>query len=483
MLPMMWERKSANKVERERLKNAVQDKIAAVLAQDTLEDIVLQLQTWPEAWQVKDESPRWIAERLVLFLYDIQAKPEGSHFPMNKETLRHFYAESREQRRQFLEFAKFDTAELAPRGLQHGDCDLWTALSAFNAFRFKLLDSLEVWQTAEKLDGAICHIPRGAATQRAMLNKSIRLREHATVGLILAVQPMLKSASPLQRPSYLGITRHSGFLKFREDAAAPLTEMLYICRVALSFLVGFRNLLKSKDHTKYFFYLERLHSWCSTRQPSCLALSASRIDDGSFFTAVYNFEAAIMTEFNAFMSLANCSAGSDKHMQMEMAHLNVCLYTRPCHEKSLKNVRPEDAAYMAEIFSAAPQCLSDFSDMTAVLMRVLVEADAQVADKHKNDHLNTSSAFLTSVPLMETFAQISKEMCPEVFQALKHAQRWDLTNMTTLLQLQTMVTEESVKRLGVITSANTETREMGAMPLSITDLKKLRQKAQALGYE
>ena len=190
-----------------------------------------------------------------------------------------------------------------------------------------------------------------------------------------------------------------------------------------------------------------------------------------------------MTEFNAFMSLANCSAGSDKHMQMEMAHLNVCLYTRPCHEKSLKNVRQEDAAYMAEIFSAAPQCLSDFSDMTAVLMRVLVEAEAQVADKHKNDHLNTSSAFLTSVPLMETFAQISKEMCPEVFQALKHMEKWDLTNMTTLLQLQTMVTEESVKRLGVITSANTETREMGAMPLSITDLKKLMQKAQALGYE
>jgi hypothetical protein len=293
--------------------------LAKALAVPLLERIVDALLSDPDVWNTAPNddtlawTARWVAEHLVLWLYGI-----GTSTKWNLRTadLSSGHQEGRRLRNEFLDAVPYihepkDTCEPRNHLAPDGSVNLWTALYAWNVFRFQMCDAIETFEVSQATDPAMDdteHAESTAVCESALILAS-RLREHAALGVLLEAGKMVRSVPRKQVPSFHGLLRRT-LEKQRpsvpKDAASAagtrLVDVLALTCVVVNNLLSFRLLLERCDQMEQLATLVRCQGiWTSSRTPSFTALCCT--DNRDFFEAVRRFEAAAVQEAHCFTRL------------------------------------------------------------------------------------------------------------------------------------------------------------------------------------
>jgi hypothetical protein len=279
-----------------------------------LETIIETLLTDTHAWLLPgdERSPawlaRWVAEHLVLWLYDLEDK--ASSWPALKAQVLASHQQGRRLRNAFLEAVPYitekpDTDELRDIFAPDGSVSLWSALFAFNEHRFRMCDAVDTFEVAQELDSASSdvHLAEPTVVCEAALILSTRLREHAAINVLLKAGTLLSSSKFI--PSVKSMLKRS----LDKDRVRPqstprtnLTEVLVLVRTVISNMLSFRALLLRADKLQTISSLLRVQGiWTAARTLSFTALCCT--DDKDFYDAVRAFEAAAVQETHSFMRL------------------------------------------------------------------------------------------------------------------------------------------------------------------------------------
>lgn len=299
--------------------NPERARLSKALATPLLESIVDTLLTDPDVWNTGPNNDnlewtaRWIAERLVLWLYgmDISAKV----WSIREDELSACHQEGRRLRNEFLDAVPYiterkDTCE--PRVLlaPNGSVNLWTAVFAFNVFRFRMCDAMEAFELSQELNDHV-HAEVTHAESTAMCESNLilasRLREHAALLVLLEAGKLVQETPAAHLPSLQGLVRRSldsqrPSVPKNADVSNKLMDVLSLTRVVLNNLLSFRLLLERCDKIDQICTLVRAQGiWASARTLSFTALCCTSSRD--FFEAVRAFEAAAAEETHAFQRL------------------------------------------------------------------------------------------------------------------------------------------------------------------------------------
>lgn len=294
-------------------------RIGKALAIPLLETIIDTLLTDPDVWFLGSDThsmswvARWVAEHLVLWLYGLE-KQAGS-WCTRKHDVMASHQQGRRLCNEFLHAVPYISIpkvgeELRDVFAPDGSIDMWTALYAFNEFRFRMCDAVDTFEASEHLDETyvdVCVAESTAVCESALI-LSCRLREHAALsvlveaGRILQDSKLIPSAKTLMRRSL--DTHRAQVPKGANSQRNNLVEVLVLARTVLSNMISFRALITRADDLQTISRLLRVQGvWTSARTLSFTAICCS--DDQGLFRAVQAFEAAAAEETHCFMRLLN----------------------------------------------------------------------------------------------------------------------------------------------------------------------------------
>jgi hypothetical protein len=298
--------------------NPERARISKALATPFLERIVETLLTDPDVWNTGptndnlEWTARWMAERLVLWLYGMEVSVKS--WSLRDAELSACHQEGRRLRNAFLDAVPYiterkDTCE--PRNLlaPDGSVNLWTAVFAFNVFRFRMCDAMEAFELSQQLDNVHEEVMYAESTAMCESNLILasRLREHAALLVLLETGKMVREAPATHLPSFRGLVRRSldvqrPSVPKMDEAPNKLIDVLSLTRVVLNNLLSFRLLLEKCDKLDQISTLVRSQGvWASSRTLSFTALCVTSNRD--YFEAVRAFEAAAVEETHAFQRL------------------------------------------------------------------------------------------------------------------------------------------------------------------------------------
>lgn len=292
--------------------NPAKTLLAKALSVPLLETIIDALLSDPDVWNTAPNddnlasTARWVAEHLVLWLYGVGT---SKNWNLRTEDLVSGHQEGRRLRNEFLDAVPYireykETCEPRNHLAPDGSVSLWTALYAWNVFRFQMCDAVETFEAAQPLDvldEVTEHAESTAVCESALILAS-RLREHAVLSVLVEAGKMVRSVPRNQVPTFQGLIRRT-LEKHRpsvpKDVKAAsgtrLVDVLALTCVVLNNFLSFRLLLEKGDQIEQLATLIRCQGiWTSSRTPSFTALCCT--DNVEFFNAVRRFEAAAVEE-------------------------------------------------------------------------------------------------------------------------------------------------------------------------------------------
>ena len=289
--------------------------LAKALAVPLLETIIDALLSDPDVWNTAPDdsnmqwTARWVAEHLVLWLYGIGTSTQWN---IRTADLSSGHQEGRRLRNEFLDLVPYicepkDTYEPRDVTAPDGSVSLWTALFAWNVFRFQMCDAVETFEAAQPLDSLdeVTEHAESTAVCEAALILASRLREHAALAVLVEAGKMVRAASSSQIPSVQGLLRRTldkhrpSVPKDLSSASTRLVDVLALTCVIVNNLLSFRLQLERCNQMDQIATLVRAQGlWASSRTPSFTALCCC--DNQDFFNAVRRFEAAAVEETHCF---------------------------------------------------------------------------------------------------------------------------------------------------------------------------------------
>lgn len=298
--------------------NSERSRIGKALATPFLERIIDTLLSDPDVWNTACDNEklewtaRWMAERLVLWLYGMEVSSKS--WTLREEELSACHQEGRRLRNAFLDAVPYiterkDTYEARNLLAPDGSVNLWTAVFAFNVFRFRMCDAMEAFELSQVLDREEVDMMYAESTAMCESNLILasRLREHAALLVLLETGKMVRAAPATQLPSLRGLVRRSldsqrPTVPKGDESPDKLLDVLSLTRVVLNNLLSFRLMLERCDKLDHISSLVRAQGvWASARTLSFTALCCS--SNREYFEAVRAFEAAAVEETHAFQRL------------------------------------------------------------------------------------------------------------------------------------------------------------------------------------
>jgi len=278
-------------------------RIAAILAHPFLEEIVKTLRSDINVWALDgtDSKIRWVAEQLVLNVYDIESDITRQTFPVNASFVNSYYNESRKLRNEFFDLVPdFDdgvrVSEIKNSLNPNGTLDFWVALYAFNSFRFHLIDLMEAFRVAEPI-----HIEDDYQTlestlvcEKLILN-SARVREHACMSVLFKAQQILRK-----------IDMSSSTLMKRSIAKTSNASNLFLLvKTILGNMHAYRLLIKEGRISVLCELIRNTGCWASMRSPSMIVLNCAKNNREfhELYKAVVQYEVACIRECTAMTKL------------------------------------------------------------------------------------------------------------------------------------------------------------------------------------
>jgi len=405
-------------------------RLGRALCTPVLEGIVEALLTDTDVWLLPGDarSPewlaRWVAERLVLWLYGLR---EGeSSWPALKAQVLASHQQGRRLRNAFLDAVPYicerrDTDEVRDVFAPDGSVSLWSALFAFNEHRFRMCDAVDTFEAAQSLDAAFSDVSLAEPTVvcEAALILSTRLREHAAIHVLLKSGDILSLSKTVPSPKVLmkRSLSKSGLRPQLTATRTNLTELVMLVKTVVSNMLSLRAMLLRAENLHTISGLLRLQGvWAAARTLSFTALCCT--DDKEFYEAVRSFEAAAVLETHAFMRLlsshdvllasvedeidedagmATDSSRTQRAIRRSLLRLNLMLCSPRFEDKLWKGMTDVQCDRVKSLFddalpaALAPSCFAFaafhrmFSSWTTqfkndsameVLLRMIADADA-----------------------------------------------------------------------------------------------------------
>lgn len=273
-------------------------RIASILAHPFLEEIIDALRSDVAVWSPNggDDKIRWVAEQLVLKLYGI----EDGHSNLDAAFINEWYNRSRSLSNQFFDLVpEFKGPFLYPiaNALNpNGSLDLWTGLYAFNAFRFHLIDVFESFRVAADVhkEEEFELLEPTLLCEKLLLN-SIRIREHAVMGVLFAAQPILK-ASPIS-PGAL--------MKRQVTKSASVSNIFSLIKTIIGNMHAFRLLIHEGRISVLCELMRNTGCWASLRSPSMTILMCAKQNKEfrRLYNAVVQYEISCIRECTAMTKI------------------------------------------------------------------------------------------------------------------------------------------------------------------------------------
>lgn len=304
MLPATFAFAKSRETRALEFKHSWKKRVAELLSCDLLDRVMEALWTDVNAWAIHadlEHGCRWVAEHFLIWLYDL-----GESNTMQVQELNERFQEARVLRNRCVELCNMEDRFKRPTNFfdcreKNGTVSFWTALQAFNAFRFVMLDRWEAFEIAAAVPEPEVIYAANTATCEVLLVCATRARENAAFGVLAATRKLLEAHGS---PSALSVARRD--LKTTTEVQQN-TNMLDVCaltRVILSVLLFFRVKVGNSDPFAQETAAEIIKEqslWCLGRTPSFVAVRST--PDEEFCKAVARFEAACILEGHALVEV------------------------------------------------------------------------------------------------------------------------------------------------------------------------------------
>lgn len=458
--------------------NTSKTNLAKALAVPMLEHIVDALLSDPKAWSTASEdenlawTARWVAEHLVLWLYGIGT---ALTWDVQRDQVVTHHQEGRRLRNAFLDAVPYiqelkDTDEPRNHFAPDGSIDLWTALFAWNVFRFRMCDAIETFEASQPLDliDADIAVAESTAVCESALILATRLREHAALLVVVEAGNMVRASPQTHLPSLAGLLRRS---LDEQRPSIPkgkvqtnLLDVLSLTRTVINNMLSFRMLLQKCDQIQDLATLVRCQGlWASSRTLSFTALCCT--DNESFFKAVRAFEAAAVEETHAFQRLlasndvllasieeelleddgrdvSPSSSPLFKALKRSWLRVGLMLNSQRFEHHLFKNVSERDRLRVESLFdSCLPAALTPTTEGFAAFYNVFLTWCSLQKTAKANDAI---CAFLRDPDAHEMFQTLlsKSERCNTLLTANKHLLElpceFSLKHMLRNVSLETM---------------------------------------------
>lgn len=269
-------------------KTASKNDIAKKLAHPFLEEIIAALLSDIQVWALDgtEKNARWVAEQLILKVY--------KNWELDSDFLLENYNKSRNLSNEFYDLVPdFEPMYCYPvRQVlnPNGSVDLWTALYAFNVFRFEFIDMIHVSESSQILEDEFQYLEPTNMCEKLLLN-SARIREHAVFAFLFRAQKLLKS---------FHISSET-LLKRQITKTSSLANLHSLVKVMIGNMHAFRLLINNNKISVLCELIKNTGCWCSTRSPSMIVLTCC--DDHELFKAAMHYEIACIRECMAMTKL------------------------------------------------------------------------------------------------------------------------------------------------------------------------------------
>jgi len=493
VLPSEWSCTKSKKYEPKPSSNVMIDLLSKRLAVELVDEIESILDT-----DNNYGDSRWVAEHMCIRLYNLDL-PNGGK--LDKGFIERQHQRGRVLRNQFLdavpeigEHTLRSTTEQRSIINLNGSIDFWQALFCFNAHRCDLIDSMEVFESPVIEDEP--QYDTSIQFKRALFVNALRLREHTTAGVLMELIELLKTCPENDLPSIRKLSKFDVESKIlslspKGETTCPYDMIFNLIRIIVSFLSLIRNLIRDRDGIQYYRALEPLYMWCSTRQPSCLALSARSVDpNGKIFDAIHRFESAIMGEYDMYAHLIRYLDEKDlsqkelaASLKKEMIIVNIALSDNNDEKLLTKNMPPKELSMIHAIWDHVPSRLLQSSASTAIIFGCLLYG--QEKNKFKNN-IEMCSNFVLDLSLLSRWKTILEETDPEIIKELSTStfKKWDLPHDVEFSKVYKFTIEEDKKRFnGAIENVPSCNDQFDGLQFTIHALNAFQQYVTERGLE
>jgi hypothetical protein len=278
-------------------------RIGAILAHPFLEEIVRALRSDVQVWSLDgtDAKVRWVAEQLVLKVYDIEADLSRQTFPISSDFVNFNYNQSRKLRNEFFDLVEEFDEGVRVSSIQNSlnpnkTLDFWIALYAFSSFRFHLIDLIDAFKIAAPIhkEDDTQNLESTLLCEKLILN-SARVREHACMAVLFRAQSILgridMSADTLMKRSIAKTSNAS--------------NLFLLVKTILGNMHAYRLLIKEGRISVLCELIRNTGCWASMRTPSLIVVNCAK-DSREFkdlYKAVVQYEIACIRECTAMTKL------------------------------------------------------------------------------------------------------------------------------------------------------------------------------------
>jgi hypothetical protein len=378
---------------------------------------------------------------------------------------------------------------------------IWSIVTAYNSHRFDMFTIEEVWKSAkdlcidqniiddfeseyEPMNGDVCAL-------RSVWIKSIYIREHAIAKVV---------------HSFCIAAKHWNFdhitwkkmrvyrapeTRFNPNSDTPLTHLLYVLRVIITFSIGLRNSLQDHDIFQYYPILEKVWLWCITKQPTLLALCSDKdMNIQNILDSISIFESAVLTEQWAFVNFIRAKkrfTNKDvdlqfvKEIRRDIILAHICLTSNSNdQEKYLwKDVQLENKIKCEQVFANVPKIALQPTNLLKKIAIAVVKADDIKLPRNINDPITSICSLVATKELLIALGDTLFISEPGLFQ--NNSSDWDLPVDMTMKELVQVHMNEDRKRVQFALGENNELSSrhedpFEGSPFSIQTLKQLAVK-------
>lgn len=499
VLPLEWKWNMVSDDVDDRSKFG-QMSLAAILNTPLMTDIYDCLLTDPKPWYIglrnlKDDEAweaNYFAEKLVMYLYNIDESTSQKSYDLNMDLLHYGLANAATKKAEFLKYYSTQAIDTKTNELS-----LWSAIDAYNSHRFDMFTIEEVWKSAkeicidesiqlefeqeyEPMQGDVCAL-------RSVWIQSVLVREHA---IAKAVYEFTEAAKEW---NFDKITwKHLRLYKapetrFNPHSATPLTHLLYILRIIITFSIGLRNSLQDHDIFKYYPVLEKVWLWCVTKQPTLLALCSDKHMNLELLNAIGKFESAVLTEQWAFVNFIRAKkrfTNKDvdlnfvKEIRRDLILGHICL-TQSDNKYLWKDVSVENKLQCEQIYDSVPDAALRPSHLIKLIAIAVVKAEHTITT---DDSISAICALVSQKDLLLQLGNTLVKAEPQI----QLRKEWDLPIDMTLQELLRIHQNEDRKRIQFALGEQNEIGErtqdpFEGSPFSIQTLKQLTEKGKTYG--
>ena len=414
-----------------------------------LEALKTDLGAW--SFELTDEHAQWMAEHLFAFAY---TKNKLDH-----DLIKSKHADACVIQTKFSEaYPELNVQVSAYSTNPNKSMDLWTVLRAFNAYRFEVIDSLEVAKSAELLDEM--PEPSTSITElRALYACALRLREHTVIDVLMRLTPLVEN-NP--RVSPMAVERLDNPMRVH---AVPLYPAMYVTRVLLNFTVGVRNLARDQNFEGLYAMTRSFSTWASLRQGTLLALGAKAIDTSNFIDAVHRAEMAIMTEYWALIALIKYMKANNSPFSRQLIILNLVLASRENETRFMNDITPK----VYQVFNV-PRELLKTSNLMMLVCERLVDSNSF------EDPLMQTCCLLTNPAALRKTYKLLKIVDPCVTKHLETAtcESWNFFIDVSLKSIEEAMVKEDKLRIETALKGEGRSLNFPAMPYTLGLLREMR---------